>query len=165
MANLYELSSSYAVLLEAYDTCETDEERDELLASMESVAGTIDEKADAYAKLTRNVKADVTAYREEANRLLKHARAGEHLIERLEANLLDAMKLTGEREIKTSIGKYRLQDNPWSAEVEDWERVPMEFRIPQPDKVDRKALIDRFKQTGEIIEGVTFKRELGLRFR
>lgn len=165
MASLYELTGAYQALLDAYDAAETDEERADIIDAILNAKGDITQKGEDYARIIRNVESDVKAYQDEINRMTGHVRAGKNLIERLKGNYLEAIKLTGEKEVKTSIGKWRIQNNPWSCEVEDWEKVPVKYRTPQPDKVDKKSLLDDFKATGEIIEGVTFKQEMGLRFR
>ena len=165
MASLYELSAGYASLLDAYDAAETDEEREDILAMLATAEGDIADKAEAYAKIIKNKAADANAYREEAKRLTKLAQYAENVTERLKSALFDAMKLTDTQEIKTSIGKWRRQMNPPSCEVLDVDLVPKQYRTPQPDKVDRKAILDAFKQTGEIPSGVEIKREEGVRFR
>lgn len=165
MASLYELSAGYASLLDAYDAAETDEERADVMRMLESAEGDIADKAEAYAKIIRSKEEETKGFKAEIDRLTARKRAAENMVERLKANMLDAIKLTGEKEIKTSIGKWRIQNNPWSCDVEDWEKVPVKYRTPQPDKVDKKSLLDDFKATGEIVEGVTFKQEMGIRFR
>ena len=165
MANLYDLSAGWVSLLNAYDAAETQDERDEIMAMLTDTQGDIESKAEDYAKVIRIKEAEAETFAAEIKRLTARKKAAENVVQRLKESLLDAMKLTGTDEIKTSIGKWRIQNNPWSAEVVDWERVPIEFRTPQPDKVDSKALIARFKETGEIIEGVVFRQERGLRFR
>lgn len=165
MANLYELSAGWVSLLDAYDAAETDEEREDILKMLTDTQDDIADKAEAYAKVIKIKEAEADAFGAEAARLTARKKAAENVVKRLKESLLDAMKLTGTDEIKTSIGKWRVQNNPWSAEVVDWTRVPIEFRVPQPDKVDSRALISRFKETGEVIEGVVFKQDRGIRFR
>lgn len=165
MANLYELSAGYASLIDAYDTVETDEEREEILSMLAEAEGNIADKAENYAKLIRMKEEEAKAFKAEADRLTQRRRAAEHLVERLKAALLDSMKMTGASEIKTSIGKWRVQMNPLSCDVVDIDKVPMEYHIKQEDKIDKKGLIDHYKATGEIIEGVAFKQEQGIRFR
>ena len=165
MASLYELSAEYAAVVDAYDAAETDEEREALLVKLDGLCCNLSEQAEAYARLIRNKKAEALGFKSEIDRLTARKRAAENLVERLENTMLDAMNMTGQREVWTSIGKWRVQMNPWSCEVVDVDRVPKEFRTPQPDKVDRKALTDHFKATGEIIDGVEFKQVEGIRFR
>lgn len=165
MANLYDLSAGYVTLLEAYDAAETDEERDAITAMLIDTGTEIEERAESYAKLIRMKEAEKEAFKSEAKRLTARATAAENLVNRLKAALLDSMKLTGTDRIQTSIGTWRVQMNDWTCDVTDWTKVPMEFREPQPDKVDKIGLKKRFKQTGELIPGCDFKKEQGIRFR
>lgn len=165
MANLYELSAGYVTLLDAYDNAETDEDREDILELLEDAEGDIDGKAENYAKVIKIKEAEAKAMKDEADRLTAHRQAAENVVKRLKAALLESMKMTGRLEIQTSIGKWRIQSNPLSCEVVDIDKVPMEYHIKQEDKIDRKGLIDHYKQTGEIIDGVEFKQEMGVRFR
>ena len=165
MASLYELSAEYASLIDAYDAEEAAEVQENILNMLANTEGEIADKADAYAKIIRMKEEEAKAFKAEVDRLTARKRAAENMVSRLKSALLDAMKLTGTQEIKTSIGKWRVQMNPPSCEVTDVELVPKMYRVPQPDKVDRKAILDAFKQTGEIPTGVEIKREEGVRFR
>lgn len=165
MASLYELSAEMADLMEAYDMAANDAERDEAVQSIIGLQGAISEKADTYAKIIRNKLAEADAFKKEAKRLTDKARTAENLAERLKDAMLDAMKLTGQREIVTTIGKWRVQNNPWACDVVDIERVPAEYHIKQEDKIDKVALLKQFKETGEIIPGCTFRQEQGIRFK
>jgi len=162
---LYELSSGYALMLDLYDSAETDEERAEILDRLTEYDGDIAEKAEAYARIMRNKQAEAEAYKAEAERLTGKRKAAEGVVTRLKDAILDSMKLVGATEIGTSIGKWRAQMNPWSVEVTTPDAVPERFVIPQPAKVDRKAILDEFKRTGEIIAGVEIRQSLGVRFR
>lgn len=165
MASLYELSAGYASLIDAYDSADTDEEREDILAMLATAEGDIADKAEAYAKIIKIKEIEAKGFKEEADRLTKRRQAAENMAARLKATMLDAMTLTGQTEIKTSIGKWRKQMNPPSCDVLNVDLVPKQYRIPQPDKVDRKAILDAFKLTGEIPSGVEIKREEGVRFR
>ena len=165
MASLYELSAGYATLVDAYDTAETDQEREDILNLLAEAEGDIEGKAENYAKLIRMKEEEAKAFKAEADRLTKRRQAAENLVSRLKAGMLDSMKLTGATEIKTSIGKWRVQLNPVSCEVVNIDAVPMQYHIKQEDKIDRKGLIDHYKQTGELVAGVEYKQEPGIRFR
>jgi len=165
MANLYELSAGYASLVDAYDTAETEEERADILALLAEAEGDIEGKAENYARLIRMKDEEAKAFKAEADRLTARKKAAENLVNRLKMSLLDSMKLTGQMEIKTSIGKWRVQLNPLSCDVVDIGKVPMEYHIRQEDKIDKKGLIDHYKMTGEIIDGVEFRQTEGIRFK
>ena len=165
MASLYDISAGYATLLDAYDNAESDEEREGIIAMLATAEGEITDKAENYARVIRMKEEEAKAFKAEVDRLTARKRAAENMVTRLKAALLDAMKLTDTQEIKTSIGKWRVQMNPLSCDVVDIDKVPMKYHIKQEDKIDKKGLIEYYKQTGEIIDGVEFKQEQGIRFR
>ena len=63
MASLYELSAEYAGFLDAYDNAQNEEEAAEILQSLVDIHGSLEEKADSYAKLVKNVEADAKAFK------------------------------------------------------------------------------------------------------
>lgn len=162
---LYELTDGYASLLGMYDAAETPEEREEILDMLAGVEGDISDKAEAYTRIIRNKLAEAEALKAEADRLTAKRRAAERVAERMKEAITDAMMRTGTQEIPTTIGKWRMTMNPWSCDVLDAEQVPEEWRIPQPDKVDKAGLLAHFKATGELVAGVEFKQTSGARFR
>lgn len=165
MATLYELSAGYASLLDMYDQAETEDERAEILDMLAGAEGDITEKAEAYARIMKNKQAEADAFKAEADRLTQKRRAAEAVVDRLKDAIGTAMQITGAKEIGTTIGKWRLQDNPWSCEVLDVNAVPEEWHIKVEDRIDRAGLVRHFKETGEVIDGVEFRRSTGARFR
>ena len=165
MASLYDITAGYASLIDAYDNADSDEEREGIIAMLATAEGEITEKAENYARVIRMKEEEAKAFKAEAERLTKRKQAAENMVARLKDALLGAMALTGTQEIKTSIGKWRLQMNPLSCDVVDIEKVPMQYHIKQEDKIDKKSLLADYKATGEIIDGVVFKQEQGIRFR
>lgn len=165
MATLYELSAGYASLLDMYDQAETEPEREEILDMLAGAEGDITEKAEAYARIMRNKQAEADGFKAEAERLTAKRRAAEAVIDRMKDAIATAMLMCGAREIGTSIGRWHLQDNPWSCEVLDVDAVPEEWHIKAEDKIDRAGLVKHYKMTGEILPGVEFKRTTGARFQ
>ena len=164
MANLYELTNDYYDLMREYEFSE-DDQRAEVLQRIYGLQDTISDKAEAYARIIRNLKADAEAYKAEAQRLTAKQRAAESAIDGLKSRLLDAMNAIGADEIKTTIGKWRVQMNPASCQVIDDSAVPAEYHIPQPDKIDRNSILKHFKTTGELLPGVEITQTAGIRFR
>ena len=165
MASLYELSAEYAGFLDAYVNAQNEDEAAEILQSLVDIHGELTEKAENYVKVIKNVQSDVDGYKAEAKRLTKKATAGENLIERLKNAMLEAMKMTDTPKIETSIGKWRVQNNPWSCDVTDIDKVPMEYHIKQEDKIDKTGLLKHFALTGEMVDGCEFIQKQGIRFR
>ena len=165
MASLYEISSVYAALLDAYDNAADDDEREEIVKQLIAVDGDMTDKAENYIKIIKSKEAEAKAFKEESDRLDGKAKSAANVAKRLKQVMLDAMKLTNTVKLPTSIGTWSVQNNPWSCEVLDPDKVPKEFHIPQPDKIDRTGLLKHFRATGEVIDGCEFKQELGIRFR
>lgn len=165
MATMFELTSQYAALMDRYDMAADDAERAEAIEMLDEINDSIADKAEAYARIMRNKKGEAEMYKAEAKRLEQCAKAAENVVENLKARLLDAMRIADATEINTTIGRWRVQMNPMSCEVVDASKVPMEYHIPQEDKIDRKGLLDHYKKTGEVFDGVEYKQEPGLRFR
>ena len=165
MASLYELSAEYAGFLDAYANAQNEDEAAEILQSLVDIHGELEEKAENYVKIIKNVHSDVDGYKAEAKRLTKKATVGENLIERLKNAMLEAMKMTDTQTIQTSIGKRALQMNPMRCDVTDPDKIPQEWHIKVEDKIDKAGLIKHYKMTGELIEGCEFKQEQGIRFK
>lgn len=165
MASMYELNAGYKALLDAYESAENESEREEAVFNLVNLQDAIADKAEAYARIIRNKQAEVDALKNEVDRLTDKRRSAENVIERLKAALLETMTVTNTDCIPTSIGKWRKQANPWACDIVDVDSVPAEYHIAQPDKINKRALLDRFKETGEIIDGVVFNQTLGIRFR
>lgn len=165
MATLYELSASYSALLELYDSAEDKETRKKYLEMLLSDEEALSNKADIYARIMRNKQTEAEALKAEADRLTAKRKAAEAVIERLKDALLGAMMMAHTDAIQTTIGKWRLQMNPYSCEVTDADAVPVEFHTPQPDVIERGEILKRFKETGEIPTGVNISQTMGIRFR
>lgn len=161
---LYEVADQYRALMNAYELADNDTDREEILQEMLAADEDITAKAENYARLVKNVKADADAYAVEIKRLQMRKRAAESLEKRLKDNLLIAMEIVGSTEIKTSIGKWRVQKSPLSVNVLDLDKVPARFLIEQEPKVDARAILDEFKETGELFDGVEITQSEYVRF-
>ena len=165
MKNLYELTAEYDELLAALDAAENEDEKNVYLEKLDELSGDIEHKAEAYAKIIKSKQAEAEAYKTEIVRLTANMRAAENVADRLKDRLLNAMTTSNITEIPTAIGKWRVQNNPWSAEIVDAEKVPIEWKIPQEPKIDRSGLVKHWKETGELVDGVQFLQRQGLRFK
>lgn len=161
---LYELTGEYIQLMQMLEDASAEDEA-EIMAAMEAVTDDIEDKADAYARIMKNLLADVDALDVEEKRLKARRTALENRVDRLKSAIQNAMELTGAKKLKTSIGNWSIQKNPLSVSAVDVEKVPARFLIEQPPKVDRRAILEEFKQTGELFDGVTITQGESVRFR
>ena len=162
---LYEIGADYRDLMEAIEAAETDEEREAATQALMETGGNLVEKAENYARIIRNVEAEAKALRDEEKRLADKRRSRENLIERLKGRIQDVMMLDDLREIRTGIGKFTIVRNPLHVDVVNIDEVPEEWHVPQPDTINKRALLDWYKKTEEIIPGCEFGYGYGLRFK
>lgn len=165
MARMYELTGEYARLLGELESCTADSDEDEIYAELEAVEGDISDKAENYARFIQNLESDVDAYSAEIQRLTDRKRAAENRIRRAKADLLAGMQGANMKKIQTSIGKWSVRTNPIRVEVEDMDKLPERFLIPQPPKVDKLAIRNEYKATGEMLEGLRYVQEASVQFR
>lgn len=161
---LYELTEQYAAIMDALDNCAPEEEA-ALLDELTSINDSISDKAEAYARIVKGYEAEIDAVSAEIRRLHAIKSARVNCVARLRERLKECMKMAGATSIGTSIGKWTLRSNPVSVVVVDADAVPEEYRIPQPFKVDKKAIKAAFGETGEIPAGCDIVRTEGVQFR
>jgi len=77
-------------------------------------------------------------------------------MEWLKNYLLVEMQATRVLKVKQDVISVSVQDNPPSVEVVDLEQIPEQYIriIPETKEADKKAIIEHFKDTGEIVSGV-----------
>lgn len=165
MPTLYELTADYTLLLEKLEDAQTEEETEQAYKELFALGDSIEDKAEAYARIMRSKQAEADAYKAEKDRLAARQKAAENMVERLKARMLDGMEALNINEIPTGIGKWKVQLNPYSCQVTDESLIPTAYRIPQPDKIDKTALLKQYKETGELLPGVEITRSTGIRFR
>ena len=62
--------------------------------------------------------------------------------------------------METEIGTLSIAKSPISVEIVDEDKIPGKFKkVIQETKIDKTAIKDYFKETGEVIEGVKILTE------
>ena len=90
-----------------------DENVDEkaLLDTLESIEGDIEDKADGYAKIIKEMEAQSKARKEEAKRLTESAQTMDNRIKMLKSNLFNCMKITGKTKFTTNLFSFNIVKN------------------------------------------------------
>lgn len=161
---LYELEAKYR---DALDTIEGAEElTDEQWQMLEQIEGDLDEKIESVAMFIRGMEADQNAVEFERKRLQAKERAIGNRVDWLKGYLLDTMTATGHDKVK-GVLNVSLRACPPSCKVMDEDAVPEAFRVTETVvKINRKAILDAFKTTGDVPDGVeivTDKKSVNIR--
>ena len=138
MATLYELTAEYQQLLELAEDPEV--EAQVIADTLEGLDGEIEIKADGYARVIRQLEADSAALKCEEERLAKRRRTIENNISNMKQNLQASMMIMGKTKFKTELFSFNTRKNPASVIITDESRVTHDFMIPQPPKIDKKAI-------------------------
>ncbi len=109
MSNLYQLTSDYnSVLNMLYDE-EVDEEM--ILDTLEGIEGEIEDKADGYAKIIKELLGDAEKIKSEKQRLEARQKSFENRAKLLKNNLQEVMTKIGKTKFKTELFSFNIQKN------------------------------------------------------
>ena len=140
--NIYELTGQYKLLENA---CLLNEDDRALEFELAKIDGALEEKAENYAKLIKNL------YENEAKRLSDRAKAIDRNIKSLKANLLWAMKETGKDKIRGKLFTVGVAKNGGKAPLVidvPAENLPVDLQVVtiEPDK---DAIRNYIEETGD----------------
>lgn len=150
---LYELTSEYMQLLEIAEDPDTDVQV--LLDTMEGVSGEIEEKADGYAKVMKELEAEELKIKNEVDRLNVRRLSISNNIRAMKLRLQESMKLTGKTKFKTDLFSFGIQKNPPSVVMDEQylENIPKEYLKYKDPEID-KAKIKEDLKAGKDLTGI-----------
>jgi predicted nuclease with TOPRIM domain len=157
---LYELTDNYMQLVELADQLDEETFRN----TLESIQDSIEDKVENTAKVIKSIEADVQAIKEEEKRLKERRQALETKIDNIKDYLKEQLEKAGIDKVKRATFTVSIQNNPPKAEIVDEKSLPLEFMIPQPAKVDKRAILEKLK-SGEHVPGAALVQERGVRIR
>ena len=132
----------------------TEEEKAEL---QNAIREELLEKTDGIIAYTKKAEALIEAMKKEEERLKENRKAGEKKLENFKEYVKACMMEMSLQKIETPLGELKIAKNPMSVEILDEELIPNAYKRTKVEtSIDKKALIDHFKTTGEIIDGAKF---------
>lgn len=165
MATLYELTEEYRQLLDWMEDPEVDPQT--IQDTLEALGGEIEEKADGYAKVIRQLEADAAALKAEAKRMTNKQKTAEENIERLKKSLQRTMEITGREKIDTGLFKVWLQKTPESVVMDEQyiENIPERFLRMRDPEINKQAIKEALS-AGEDLDGIAhLESQRKLRFK
>lgn len=125
MSILYQLTNNYETVLNMLYDDEVDEQM--ILDTLEGIEGEIEDKADGYAKIIKELEAKKNARKEEAKRLTESAKVFENRVNALKLNLFNAMKSTGKTKFATDLFTFNIAKNGGLQKITIEGEVPEEY--------------------------------------
>lgn len=150
MFSIYELTEDYIKLLSMAE--DPDIEEEVFLDTLEGIEGALEDKAEGYAKVMRQLEANAGALDTEIKRLQERKTLVTKNVERMKKTLQNMMEVTGKTKFKTELFSFNVQNNPPSLvlDSEDIEAIPMEYLVPQDPKIDKTKIKADIKAGKEI---------------
>ena len=161
---LYGLSTQYLDVLALLEDDAAD--ADALEQQLDGIAGLLTQKADNIAALVQQFEGMAALRKAEADRMRELAAADQRNAERLRSYLLRHMQALGTEKIDTARFKISVRTNPPAVQVLEEMLVPEQFvRTVTTTSVDKRAVLDNYKTTGEIPAGIDITRSTRLEVR
>lgn len=136
--SLYDLTGNFLVLQEMMSDPDVDPEM--IQDTLEAMDGDIEEKLNNYGMIITNLKGLAENIKVEKKRLDEKEKTINNRIERMKKNIRESMIAMDKKKIKTELYSYTVKDGVPSVVIDDEDRVPSEFRKPQPDKIDMDGI-------------------------
>lgn len=160
--SLYDIKNKFVELALRDDL--TEEETQELATIL---SNELTNKSMNIIGFVKNIEGNLDMLDAEIKRLQELKKATNNKLDKFKQYVENNMLELGIEEMTTPIGKLSFRKSPASVEIIDESLVPEEYiKIKTETSVDKKAILDAFKETGEIINGtriVTDKRKLTIK--
>lgn len=165
MSTLYELTGNYITLMDMLDDPDVDPIT--LMDTLDAVEGELDEKAENYGRIIRNLEAEAKALKEEVDRLSRRNKTIDNNIDSLKKRLQMAMELTNRPKIDTPLFKFYIQKNAPSVvvDLDDLQDMPMEYLTYHEPTVNKTALKDALKAGLDLTGIAHLEQSQSLRIR
>lgn len=138
---LYELTEQYEALLDMLYDEETDEQT--IFDTVEAIEGEIEDKADNYAKILRQMQAHIDALKAEEERIYARRKALENRSQNLKAMLKENLEFIGKTKFKTALFSFCIAANGGKQPIfitDNIDEIPGKYLIPQPSVPDKDAI-------------------------
>lgn len=151
--SLYDITNKFVELMDkVQEGTITEEEYNQL---GEELAIQLQEKGSNIIGYTKNIELTINAMKEEEERIADNRKSLESKLDKFKQYVKENMEKLGITKMDTELGTLSIAKNPLSVEIENEDEVPEEFKQEiVTTKIDKTAIKNHFKETGEVISGV-----------
>lgn len=144
---LYELTERYEEVTSLLYDGETDEQT--ILDTLESIEGEIEDKADNYARIIKNLSAEAEMVKAEADRLDRRRKSLEARANWLKRILKANMEFIGKTKFKTALFSFSISKNGGTQPMtitENLGEIPNKYLIQQDPLINKEAIRELLKE-------------------
>lgn len=160
MTKLYELSNELATIQTEWDG----EVSPEIQAKLDSLQVSIEAKIEGICKFVRGLEAERMAIAEEVSRLKNRMSRLDKGIEFFHKYMKNNLDSVGIDKVKTALFNVSISDSPPKVNVTNLSDVPERFMITHVEELpDKKAILEYFRESGDVPKGIEITRGRTLR--
>lgn len=150
--SLYNITNKFVELMDkVQEGTITEEEYNQL---GEELAIQLQQKGSNIIGYTKNIELTISAMKEEENRIADDRKMLESKLDKFKQYVKENMEKLGITKMDTELGTLSIAKNPISVEIENEEEIPLEYKLEVvTTKIDKTAIKNHFKETGEIVAG------------
>ena len=151
--SLYNITNKFVEIMDKAQEGELTEEEYSEVGN--ELALELQNKSSNIIGYIKNSESLLDAMKTEEKRLADIRKQGEKKLDKFYQYVKENMERLGLEEIPTELGKLKITKNPMSIEIENEDEIPSEFKKEvTTTQVDKTAIKNHFKDTGEIIPGI-----------
>lgn len=151
--SLYNITNKFVELMDKAQEGELTEEEYNQLG--EELALQLQQKGSNIIGYTKNIELTIEAMKVEEKRMADNRKQLESKLDKFKQYVKDNMERLEITKMDTELGTLSIARNPISVEIEKEDEIPNEFKLEVvTTKIDRTAIKNHFKQTGEVVPGV-----------
>jgi len=148
--SLYDITNAFPVLMEQEEMSEEDK-----IKVQEELMLLLQQKSQNTIGYVRNIELTIEAMKNEEKRISEQRKTLENRLTKFKEYVKGCMEKGGFTKVETELGSLTIAKNPASVEIINEDEIPSEFKQEIVTvKIDKTAIKNHFKETGEIPTGV-----------
>lgn len=153
--SLYDITNAFPILMEQEEMSEEDKIKVE-----EELTLLLQQKSQNTIGYVRNIELTIEAMKNEEKRISEQRKTLENRLTKFKEYVKECMEKGGFTKVETEIGSLTIAKNPASVEIINEDEIPSEFKQEVVTvKIDKTAIKNHFKETGEIPAGVNINTQ------
>jgi cysteine sulfinate desulfinase/cysteine desulfurase-like protein len=153
--SLYNITNGFVELMNSEEITEADKVKIEA-----ELLELLEHKSSNIIGFTKNIELTIEAMKSEEKRIADNRKTLENKLSKFKEYVKDCMINANIPKVETELGTISIAKNPISCEIVNEEIIPNKFKTEViTTKIDKKAILDNFKETGELIDGVVINTD------
>jgi hypothetical protein len=150
--SLYDIANGFNQLMETEEI--TDEVRAEIEKQLTEMLQT---KSTSIIGYYKNIELSIEAMKNEEKRIADNRKVLENKLESFKEYIQKCLEQIEGNKVETALGTISLAKCPLSVEIIDDEKLPNKYKKTiMTVTIDKTAIKNDFKETGEMVEGVRY---------